>query len=347
MYGNLKISHKGNSSKNLDLDPEIFNKYSTPVIKKEKSSEVETEMRRTYRIKPPLISSKFPSAFEIIKVDNNKQIQNQLLQPLKRINEKRESSSSESIKKRNSNSQMKSYNDRLDRLDRLEPINLKIVRQKQIMKTKLSNELKLIDAERKLEEEREKNLNQKNIKIQKNKKFILKPIEIRDPSRKNNKNIFDRSSMSPTIRISLETEKNFAKTSIVNFKILENLDLKNLEKNEKYSSEISKIEKNLKMKPGEIMKMYKNLNENEDKYQMIKSYYTNNIKHSLSTIPTNKESSIKNLKLGEMITLANINSSRTCGNIKKMLHVPSFKIYTVRVFLFFIYLLRLFNRKFR
>jgi hypothetical protein len=335
-YGNLEISQKRNSSKNLGLDFENLNlpKFSTPVIKKEKSSEVEMEMRRTYRIKPPLISNKFPSAFEIVKVDNKKQQhQNQLLHPLVKINENqnenKESSSSGSIKKRNIKSQSKKdFN--------LEPINLKTVKQKQIMKTKLSNELKLIDSGRKLEEDRENNFNQYNLKIQKNKKFILKPIEIRDPSRKNlnkeNKNLYDKSSLSPRIRISLEVEKNFAKTSIVNFKLLENIDLKNLDKNEKYSFEISKIEKNLKMKPGEIMKMYKNLNENEDKIKMINSYYEkNNVKQSI-----NKENSIKNLKLEEMITLGSINSSRTCGNIKKMLHVPSFKIYTVRVFIIFI-----------
>ena len=139
-----------------------------------------------------------------------------------------------------------------------------------------------------------------------------------------NRENFEKSPQPAEIRYSLE--KNFAKTSIVNFKLLENMDLQSLERNEKYSSEISKIEKNLKIHPGEFVKFYKNIKiENEEKTKMIKSHYENIVKEVMDT----KES--KFLKLDEMITLGNINSSRTCGNIKKMLHVPTFKIYTVRV----------------
>jgi hypothetical protein len=311
-YENL---HKRKSSQNLNLDlnnQSLIHKYSTPVIKKEKASDMEQEMRRTYRIKPPLISSKFPSAFEFSKSDNKKS----QLQPLMKINEikndHKDSSNSDSGKKRKNSDAKKSLN--------LEPIKLKVVKAKQIMKTKLSNDLKLLDKENEMEEYNKITAYENK----RNNKFILKPIEIRDPRKVVNREIFEKSPQPAEIRYSFE--KNFAKTSIVNFKLLENMDLQSLERNEKYSSEISKIEKNLNIHPGEYVKLYKNIKiENEEKTKMIKSHYENIVKEEMDT----KES--KFLKLDEMITLCNINSSRTCGNIKKMLHVPTFKIYTVRV----------------
>ena len=40
------------------------------------------------------------------------------------------------------------------------------------------------------------------------------------------------------------------------------------------------------------------------------------------------------IKLEEMITLSIIDNSKSNGLVKKMLHVPSLKIYTVRVYYF-------------
>lgn len=64
-HGNRLISLE-HSTSNKDLT----SKFNTPNMntKKEKMLEaVDLEMRRTYKMKPPLISSKFPAAFEIMK----------------------------------------------------------------------------------------------------------------------------------------------------------------------------------------------------------------------------------------------------------------------------------------
>lgn len=196
----------------------------------------------------------------------------------------------------------------------LKPIRLKTARREIIKKVLESNEV-----EKKIEE-----------KI--SNKLILKPIEIRDPRKyhsnnvkKENNQFFNNNNLnatifesSPYLQKSLE---KFSKTSDFNFKIFENL--------ENYNTEISRLEENLNLKPGEIIKniyMLKNLNFNE--VNNISSMKMNNLQMLADAMPKYK------LKLEEMITLNIFHSTKTCGIVKKMLHAPSLKIYVVRVILF-------------
>jgi hypothetical protein len=129
-------------------------------------------------------------------------------------------------------------------------------------------------------------------------KIFLKPIEIKDP-RKNprisNKN--ENLEQSPNIRVSIE--KNFAKTSNINFK---NFELDNNINQE----EITRLEEMYNIPIGQIRKIFKQA------------------EHFKPDDP----------RLDEMITLCHLNSldnSSKIGNIKKMLHIPTLKIYIVRV----------------
>ncbi len=55
-----------NSVENVNIKEDKF--YATNLKNKDKSLiEVDADMRRTYKMKPPLISSKFPSVFEITR----------------------------------------------------------------------------------------------------------------------------------------------------------------------------------------------------------------------------------------------------------------------------------------
>lgn len=264
-----------------------FNNFNTPnITRKEKMIEVEIEMRRTSKMKPPLISSKFPAAFEITKrIDLKKS-------PLEKIEENNKDLNEKEKEKEISNK----YN--------LEPIKLKTVRRNKNYKQEISNilvmDIEKIEVDNKFLDE---------VVSRKKNKMLLKPIEIRDPRRLNHpnnnsvesRNIDYTIEKSPNIRTSIE--KYFSKTSNFNFKIIEDLNI------EGYSNEIKRLEENLKLNPGDIMKninMLKNkskINDNNDSYK---------------------------LKLEEMITLNMINSTKTCGSIKKMVHAPSLKFYTVR-----------------
>jgi hypothetical protein len=151
-------------------------------------------------------------------------------------------------------------------------------------------------------ENRQKHTEESELKPQPN-KIILKPIEIKDPTRKRMK---EQPTMNSVLMGDTPMHKKdfelFSKTSDFNFKILENAENYN---------EISVIEKKLGLEPGHIVKKI------------------NNLKSSFN-IREGPDSSYK-LKLEEMITLNVIKNINTCGIVKKMLHIPSLRLYTVRV----------------
>jgi len=270
---------KGNYS--IDLN--------TPSRRVNKILETETDMRKTQnRLRPTIIYSKLPSAFEIVRFESKK------LQPIVKIEEEQ----IDGDKKKNNFS--------------LEPIKLR-----SIIKVKPSNGIsREINT---IETEFSKPIhNDNNSHSLKKNKFILKPIEIKDPRRGINQNkaeINVSHEKSPEIKKSLD--KHFSKTYEFNFKLLENIDLNNISM---LDPEITKLEENLNLNPGYIirnlsyLKNLQNKNNEEVKINM-NIYNTNETK----------------IKIEQMITLGLINSSKTCGNIKKMLHIPTLKSYIVRV----------------
>lgn len=66
-YNTIKHNSKKGSSIEKNVD---FYNNQTPVIHNSDKTLDELEMRKTYKMKPPLISSKLPAAFEIPRVKN-------------------------------------------------------------------------------------------------------------------------------------------------------------------------------------------------------------------------------------------------------------------------------------
>ena len=64
----IKMINRNSTDKIKDNIKLEYIKFNTPnIIKKDKAIDLDFEMRRTYKMKPPLLSSKFPSVFEIAK----------------------------------------------------------------------------------------------------------------------------------------------------------------------------------------------------------------------------------------------------------------------------------------
>jgi len=132
--------------------------------------------------------------------------------------------------------------------------------------------------------------------------------------------------------------EKFSKTSNnFEFKILENLDIINL------NTDISVLEENLKMNKGDLVKKLKSIYDNLNMSQNFKN--TGNINKSIyqNTSMFDKNNNITRIetifedyevKEEEMIHLNTTKSSRKLGDLRKMLHGGTCKIYVVRVFNF-------------
>jgi hypothetical protein len=174
-----------------------------------------------------------------------------------------------------------------------------------------------------------------NSKYQKNKnpnlKEIIKNINL-------NSTTLDQNSQSPDEEKRLSDK--FSKTSNnFEFKILENLDIMNL------NTDISVLEENFKMNKGDLVKKLKSIYDNLNISQNFKN--TGNINKSIyqNTSMFEKNNNITRIetifedyevKEDEMIHLSTTKSSRKLGNLRKMLHGGTCKIYVVRVSFFFL-----------
>jgi hypothetical protein len=206
-----------------------------------------------YKIKPQLISNKLPSAFEIPKFSSN--IKEGLLIT-------QENSENKNIK---ANQHVKQNSTVYNKYN-LEPIKMNTAR-----KTVLKNILEAnIESDQKVIEEEKSPIGKSN-------KLILKPIEIKDPRKmnsvkKNESSKFIEHVISNNLNNQLlpdiknqngspflqKTFEKFSKTSDFKFKILENI--------ENYQNDISRLEENLNLQPGEIIKnihLMKNMFNNQ------------------------------------------------------------------------------------
>lgn len=214
----------------------------------------------------------------------------------------------------------------------LEPIKVKFLK-KEFIQNIINN--KFIETEKKVKEEEEP----KRI----NNKLILKPIEIKDPRKNqnwngNNNNIIKLITNNDIVNLNtsvlLESSK-FSRTSdFNNFKLLENIENYN-------NIEITRLEENLNLKPGEIIKnirkmrkMKKDNNNHSINNDLISNTEIADEIGTINDLNNNtNNNNIYKIKLEEMITLNLINSTKTCGFIKKMLHAASLKIYAIRVYI--------------
>jgi hypothetical protein len=251
--------------------------FNTPDIKKHRIVE-ELEMRKTYKMKPPLIFSRLPAVFEMPKSNAYFEID---------------------FKDKNKLNSNEKTNNKYDR-NNLEPIkhialrrNIKIVSNNQ-------------------EETKQK------------RKLQLKPIEIKDP-RKCLKNealvekVFINNQDRDKNTISLE---KLSKTSEFYFKILENVNVDEIQ--------VIKIGENL------------NLNIDLNRKQLNKKKFEKKLSNNLSAIDIKKDKNQKlNFKYEEFLSISK--KKIPFGFIKKLLHVPSLKIYVSYVIIFLIYTFSIYN----
>ena len=118
---------------------------------------------------------------------------------------------------------------------------------------------------------------------------------------------------------------NFSRTSNVKFKIMENIE-KKLNKN--YQNIDIQTHTRSNLGHNNIATVNK-----ETAGDMLDSYLTKLTKNKYvaNNQSINEHTYSSNLKLEEMITLEVIKSSKLTGQTKKMLHVPSMKIFIIKV----------------
>lgn len=112
-----------------------------------------------------------------------------------------------------------------------------------------------------------------------------------------------------------------------------------LENLENFNEEFSKIEESFNIPKGELMVILKKLKQTKQKISpndlsTILNNTKMNFKKNLTAITFFNKKTIdlvNNVKLEDMLTLNYIESEKTTGNIKKMLHAPTLKIFTLRV----------------
>lgn len=155
------------------------------------------------------------------------------------------------------------------------------------------------------------------------KKVILKPIEIKDPrlylpSSTNIKFDFHKNEQ-------IITKNNEEKNKIKNKLHLEEIKESDFSPNNEHSNKYSKFAKTTYI---DYQKQHELYNENESRINNnvsdMKAPIVNN------TIPYNNNPGNK-LKLEEMITIKVIKRSKNLGVVKKMLHAPSLRIFTIKV----------------
>ncbi len=211
----------------------------------------------------------------------------------------------------------------------LKPIRIKTARKELLKKLVENQAIQAKELDKKVIEEEPRKPN----------KLILKPIEIKEPrkptiinSKKDLINVSNKFNgtiqESPFIQKSFE---KFSKTSEFKFKILENLQ---------NNSDLSKLELEMNLKPGEISRNIFLLKNIMGMNNMGISNQFENLNH-LSFLLNERGRDINlidvkdyKIKLDEMITLNIFRDTKISGNHKKMLHAPSLKMYSVRVILF-------------
>jgi hypothetical protein len=155
--------------------------------------------------------------------------------------------------------------------------------------------------------------------IAKKEKYFLEPIRIR--KNLNRKTIITRSENIIKQSDEMDIKRQFNKI------ILKPIEIKDPRKKVR---EINLNVSILDMPPG-YNKEFEQFSKTSDlnfKQHNDKTDKVNNIKLINNS---NHEPEKYKVKLEEMITLGITTSTGTCGLIKKMLHVPSLKIYTIRV----------------
>ena len=160
----------------------------------------------------------------------------------------------------------------------------------------------------------------KNLDKVKTKKVVLKPIEIKDPR------LYLPSSTNIKFDISKETQSEINKN-----KLKKNFHLDEIKENRFSPTNVDKNHKYNKFAKTTYVDYQKEI-ENERDYRL------NNMSSSIppqmnSTIIAYPKSEWK-IKLEEMITIKVLKRNKNLGIIKKMIHAPSLKIYTIKVISF-------------
>ena len=160
----------------------------------------------------------------------------------------------------------------------------------------------------------------KNLDKVKTKKVVLKPIEIKDPR------LYLPSSTNIKFDISKETQSEINKN-----KLKKNFHLDEIKENRFSPTNVDKNHKYNKFAKTTYVDYQKEI-ENERDYRL------NNMSSSIppqmnSTLIAYPKSECK-IKLEEMITIKVLKRNKNLGIIKKMIHAPSLKIYTIKVISF-------------